>query len=93
MELPRKITPENRPIQCSKLSDAPTIVPAMWRDGARRNAVGASTNEKKMIPPTQMTKDRNMRKRRKDMAVNYKTDPHSPGAVKAVIVDALRCSI
>jgi hypothetical protein len=55
--------------------------------------VGASTNEKKMIPPTQMTKDRNMRKRRKDMAVNYKTDPHSPGAVKAVIVDALRCSI
>jgi len=27
------------------------------------------------------------------MAVNYKTDPHSPGSVKAVIVDALRCSI
>jgi len=27
------------------------------------------------------------------MAVNYKTDPHSTGSVKAVIVDALRCSI
>jgi len=67
IEHPRKITPENKPIQCRMLSVWPTSVPAMWRLGAIENADGASTNDRKMIPPTQTMRDSNIRKRRMDI--------------------------
>jgi hypothetical protein len=39
------------------------------------NAVGASTNAKKISPPIQQISDKNMRKRRKDIAENYILTP------------------
>lgn len=70
-ELPRNTTPAKRPIQCRIPSECPTTVPAMWRDGRTWNAVGASTKERKIIPPIQTVRDRNRRKRRMDIRKFY----------------------
>src|SRR5437660_7380314 len=67
IEQPRKMMPENSPIQCRTPSECPTTVPAMWRDGRTPKAVGASTNERKMMPPIQTVRERNMRNRRMDI--------------------------
>jgi hypothetical protein len=42
----------------------------MWRVGRRpeENAVGASTNARKIMPPSQTTSDNSIRKRRNDMS-------------------------
>src|SRR5437588_3351363 len=71
MEQPRKMMPENNPIQCRTPSECPTTVPAMWRDGRTPKAVGASTNERKMMPPIQTVRERNMRNRRMDIGRQF----------------------
>src|SRR6201982_1921536 len=68
---PRKIWPENSPIQCRTPSECPPTVPAMWRDGRTPKAVGASTNERKIMPPIQTVRERNMRTRRMDIGRQF----------------------
>ena len=53
--------PEKIAIQCSVPKDRPTNDPARWRLGNTEKAVGARTNAKKISPPSQMIKDKNMR--------------------------------
>ncbi len=73
MELARKMTPEEIPIQWSLVSIGLTTDPAKWREGNTEKTVGAST-EKKMIPPSQTTSDNSIRKRNQDMSPRV---PHS----------------
>jgi hypothetical protein len=71
MEQPRKTTPENSPIQCRSVSECPTTVPAMFREGSTEKAVGASTNDRKVIPPIHTIRERNIRKRRMDIGEQF----------------------
>src|ERR1700674_2023191 len=70
MDAIRKTVPETMAMQCSRSSERPTIDPAIWRDGRSpgEKTVGASTNAKKINPPSQTTSDKSMRKRRNDMS-------------------------
>src|SRR5919198_1569068 len=72
MELTRKTIPEMIPIQCSRPSEELTTEPAMCRVGSTEKTVGASTNAKKISPPSQTIRDISMRKRRNDMGLHYR---------------------
>src|SRR5262245_54366864 len=72
MEQPRKTTPEDRPIQCRMLRVRTTTVPASWREGSTAKADGASTKERKIIPPIHTIRERKIRKRRTLMARDYR---------------------
>ena len=52
-------------------SECPTRCRPCGAVGATEKAVGASTNERKMIPPIQTIRERNMRKRRMDMGKRF----------------------
>src|SRR6266850_7500285 len=69
-EVLRKTIPETIPIQCSAPSERPTISPARCRMGSSpgENTVGATTNAKKIRPPSQTTSASSIRKRRNAMA-------------------------
>src|SRR5258705_1437086 len=73
-ELIRKTIPETIPIQCSARSDRPTISPARCRVGSSpgENTVGATTNAKKINPPSQTTSARSIRKRRNAIRRDYR---------------------
>src|ERR1700733_1655791 len=64
----RKMMPEAMAIQCRMVSERPTIMPARLRVGSTEKAVCATTG-KKIRPPIQTIRERNMRKRRKDMVL------------------------
>src|ERR1700676_5243122 len=70
MDAIRKTVPETIAMQCRRSSERPTIEPAIWRDGRSpgEKTVGASTNAKKINPPSQTTSDKSMRKRRNVMS-------------------------
>jgi hypothetical protein len=61
--------PETMAIEWRTSSECPTIEPAIWRVGRSpgEKAVGASTNARKIRPPSQTTNESSMRKRRNDM--------------------------
>src|ERR1051326_5406217 len=59
----RKTSALTTPIQWRTLSERCTTAPASSRDGKMENNAGATTNEKKMMPPIQTTSDNSMRKR------------------------------
>src|SRR5207248_984814 len=67
----RNTKPATTAIQCNLPGDLPTTLPARCVLGRTWNAVGASTNAKKIKPPIQTTSDSSIRKRRKDMTENY----------------------
>src|ERR1700760_1987088 len=64
MDVPAKMTPETMPIQCRAARERPTMAPASCRVGEMAKAVGATTKEKKISPPSQATSDRSMKNRR-----------------------------
>jgi hypothetical protein len=66
-ELARNTNPEKMPIQWRIPRARPTRLPARCRVGSTENAAGATAKAKKRSPPIQMTKDNNIRNRRKDM--------------------------
>src|ERR1700724_1301699 len=70
MDAIRKPVPETMAMQCSRSGERLAIDPAIWRDGRSpgEKTVGASTNAKKINPPSQTTSDKSMRKRRNDMS-------------------------
>jgi hypothetical protein len=43
----------------------------MCREGSTENAVGASTNDRNTIPPTQTIRERNIKKRRMDIGKQF----------------------
>src|ERR1700732_934664 len=78
MDAIRKTVPETMAMQCSRSSERPAIDPAIWRDGRSpgEKTVGASTNAKKINPPSQTTSDKSMRKRRNDMSEIIEAERH-----------------
>src|SRR5271166_6982317 len=68
------------PIQCMMLRLRLTTLPANCRVGSTAKTVGASTKEKKMSPPTQITSDSSIRYRMNDIltsggTANCKREP------------------